>query len=335
MLRRFSVSLLIRLCAFAISTTLFLLTINATILNKDVIKSWLRETNTYAKLADLSIQNELAKLPENNFITPDVTKAAFTKTFTPDYVQQQVDKVIDSIYNWLEGKGSEISFSLPLNEKRDEFAAELSKLIEPQVAALPICTSLLVNPQIAQCRPSLVNSFTASQTIVAQGLSQTNALKEPITENEVLNTTAAQESDPIFQNLPAFTQVVRWLLIILPLTVLVSIATLFVITSERLLTFKQLSKRVFIDALIFAIITAVIAFFSPQALSMLIGGAAISDAILPFAQKAIISITTFGLLLEGIATVASGSLWFWLSMLIYKKQQQREQSTEDSSLHKN
>ncbi len=74
-------------------------------------------------------------------LTNQIVKKAAEKTITPQYLQTNTEKVLDSVYAWLDGKTTLPDFSIDVASLKTNFAAEAAKAASAQAASLPVCTS--------------------------------------------------------------------------------------------------------------------------------------------------------------------------------------------------
>jgi len=105
----------------------------------------------------------------------DSLYAIIEKTFTPQYLDNQTQPIIDNSLNWLEGKTSTLDFKIDLKpiksailgEKKDEFIQVISQ-------SVPVCTSGQQPSQngVAICRPANISIDTFNQTYIAPALTQ-------------------------------------------------------------------------------------------------------------------------------------------------------------------
>src|SRR4051794_37340792 len=97
-------------CTLAVSGFVLLLTMQTTVLNRQEVKTWVQHSGAYSHVIDTSVTSDPAIQQQLSTVSNAVSQhdlvAALSKTFPPSYIQQQSEKVIDSTYNWLDGKQS-------------------------------------------------------------------------------------------------------------------------------------------------------------------------------------------------------------------------------------
>jgi len=249
-LRIFSLWLLRLLCITAVSGTVYLATISTTLLDRHDVKEWLGASGLYDDGALISAlfaaQPETTPqtgivTTEQDIITTDATKHALARAFPASFLRQSFNSVIDTSYDWMEGKRSDFSFTVPVQSKRQAFIEELIKEVEPRVATLPLCT---VNARTL-CRPNMsVADFT--RQLITDSLAASDFLQTPITEATFSTATSSTEVASLSQ-LPHLRQTVSWLLWILPAIFILGVLGAWLLTERghKLALGTKLSRGIF------------------------------------------------------------------------------------------
>lgn len=112
-------------------------------------------------------------------------RQAAEQTFDPQFIKQQTESFIDSMYAWLEGETPLPDFQLDLSAKKADFAANLAKAAQDKLAALPICPagtppSFDVDPFTATCRPVGLDPAAEAAAIEQNILSGSGFLDHPV-----------------------------------------------------------------------------------------------------------------------------------------------------------
>jgi hypothetical protein len=74
-------------------------------------------------------------------LTDPAIKKAAQESFSPQVVQNSSEKVIDGIYNWLDGKTAQPDFNVDLTNVKTTFAEKIGQAATDRAAALPKCTA--------------------------------------------------------------------------------------------------------------------------------------------------------------------------------------------------
>lgn len=164
----------------------FIWTTRQTLLDRTVILGWLKEGKVYDNIADT-----LANIAEDSLKNKDETQqngdapadgggnmpdtATLVKAakvaFPPNILQQNVEAVINSMYNWLEGKTDTIVLNLDFSAQKKVFIDALGNEAITRAASLPTCTTQLTtdfDPLSSDCIPSGVNVAAQAEKIKSE-----------------------------------------------------------------------------------------------------------------------------------------------------------------------
>lgn len=335
-LRTLTIGLLSFVCVLALSGFVYLLTLNTTIMDRTVVKNWLSDSGVYdGKLIDAFVQTtnssseQAAGLESQGQLTvpPETIKAALNGTFTPDFMQTQAEATIDSTYDWIDGKQPTFAFSIPVNQKQDTLIQQLAKAVEPQVAALPVCTAALATAGTA-CRPASLTTAEMATQLATTNVQNSDLFNQPLT-NESLPRTAPlsanqqTESSPLTQ-LPAVRSTINALLFILPIVIIASIAIVIAITpaANRLRAALRLSRRIFFSLVITFIGALAVHWIAKNndlglASMFAAQSSALGGIIDPLLQTVIGSISSQLAIFSGI--VCGVSLASWIGFTVWQK----------------
>jgi hypothetical protein len=248
-------------CVTALVGIVYVATLTTTLLDRHDVKQWLSASKLYnnntliTSLASEQSTTDSSSFSglsaEQNLITDEVMKNALGRTFPPSFLKQSFESVIDTSYDWIEGKRPTFTFSVPVDAKRDVFIAELVKEIEPQVAAFPLCQPY---SQVL-CRPNTsVPDF--SRQIVTSSIDQSDFLQAPLTEATFSPTTSSQEISSL-SGLPQLRSGITILLWVFVISFVVTLAGLLVFTrrESRVAMLIKVSRGAF-SSMLLAVIFA-------------------------------------------------------------------------------
>ncbi len=240
------------LCVIAVSGTVYLVTISSTLLDRHDVKEWLGASGIYKDgvlISALFTQQPTTQAAptttvttSQDIITQDAIKKALVRTFPAPYLKQQFNTVVDTSYDWMEGKRTKFSFLVPIDTKRQTFINELVKEVEPTVAALPPCAPF----SQALCRPTTMTVPDFTRQLVTDSLASSDFLQTPITQTSFSSATSSSELS-MLSELPMLRQVVSLLLWILPVLFVVTLvgALLLAEAPNRFALCTKLSRTVF------------------------------------------------------------------------------------------
>ncbi len=269
--RGFSSLLFATLCTTAISLTVSFYTLNATLLNQSEVKRWIKESGIYIDIIPTILKNapqEAQAQPTQSLLTQEVIARVFSESMPPEFVQSQVEQVIDGTYAWLEGREGSVKFRLPLDQKKDTVIANLKKAILPKIQALPPCVTLsdLTRTQSEfTCRPQNLTADEFAETISSQAVSNIGLFERPLTESAFTIKAPDPSADPVgaqAKHLPMYRQWFGLALIITPLVALAGALGVFLVSTDKLRSYVRLSRQIFIGSLLTTALAALIIYTS-------------------------------------------------------------------------
>lgn len=322
--RSFSLWFLRLVCLTALSGMVYTAMLSTTILDRTDIKQWLNASGLYANNTLVSslftpqpAASQIGDIPtvEQSFISSDAITNAAARTFTAPYLKASFEQVIDQSYNWIEGQGTEFSFSVPVQTKRDVFIGELIKEVEPRIAALPVCTS----QSFTMCRPDVPVADFARQ-VVTDSISQSDFLQTPITEASFSAATSSQEIETLSQ-LPRLRSVISVLLWVFPVVFILSLGVIWLVTphGNKLQAFIKISRGVF-SSMLLACVLSVAAIVIERTNgfpleSVLPPAGELSPIIAAFITQLILGMAWGLLLFAGITLLLSIISWIILAQI--------------------
>jgi len=182
----------ITLCLWGIFLTGFIVVssfyflLNFSILNQAKMKQALAANNFYQSLRDEQI---IPALIAKTSITPteagvlprkDIT-AALKQVFPAARVETMSNSVIDVIYQWLDKKRPDMSFTIDLSQEKQQLINVLSTTIDQNAEKLPDCESgqdVADDPTLLTCLPPFVQASdvaTAAKEEMKRVIDQTEA----------------------------------------------------------------------------------------------------------------------------------------------------------------
>ncbi len=147
-------------------------TLNHSVADKEVVKSYLSGSQTYKVAIDSAIKNfdinkqlnkdsssnnqqnndpnkDLSNNQNNgsnqqnqdgNNIDPEAVKTAITASLTPQTLQKVAESVIDGFYNWLNGQDKKVEFSVDLSVTKATFVDAIVSYARNKVSTLADCS---------------------------------------------------------------------------------------------------------------------------------------------------------------------------------------------------
>lgn len=252
-LRALLASLLSLACTLAVSGFVTLQTVNATLLDRAEVKSWLADSGVYNNLLDTVLASDSTVKGQieatGTSISPETVKLALVQTFDPTFVRQSSEKVLDGTYNWLDSKASTIQFEINTTQHKETFVQKLSALLEPQLAAMPRCASLAqFNASNPTCLPPGTSAQQAASAMAIDASNRVSFFNQPINTQNVSDVTkiqsqSAQTPANPSQRLPELIQTMRMWLFWLPLIAIVSGVLMVLLSRLHFKAAKHLAGR--------------------------------------------------------------------------------------------
>src|SRR6266702_2646173 len=327
LLRALLASLLSLACTVAVSGFVILATLQTTILNPQAAKNWLQNSGVYGQAIDTAVnsnptvQQQLSTV--GSFISQDELKAALNKTFSPSYVKQQAEKVIDSAYDWADGKQANVAFSVDTTQQKDTFVSNMASILRPKLAALPQCTSLAeFDASNPMCLPLGTPAGDLAQSLATDAGNGLSILRQPITNdtfaqassenNQSTNDTSLPSSAGTdIRQLPTFVAKLREWLFWLPFIALAAGGLSVLLSRKHLKAARHLAARLTIGLGFTLAAGLLLSIFGKSAkLSDLVGSNAIvSNFVEPIAHQALPAIGSRMAWVSGITGVVTLILW--------------------------
>lgn len=271
---------LVGLFAGLLSTTLFVLAItqvgSATIRNKEAVKGWFTSSRFYDRVFDVALEQINSKKDENkgntsngdggfgSIPTDDADIQATAKqAFNAAFLQKNVEGVVDSIYNWLDGKTNDLSFKIDLTESKQTLANGFGSYVSKRAATLPVCQAGALQGDFdgftSPCRPRALSASQAGSEFT-QKLMTGDFLKDPIISSDSIKLKSKdgvevplgrQEQATMFRSAYQRTE---QLPIALAVAALLLIAGIVFLSATRLGGVRKIGVILTINGVLFAIV---------------------------------------------------------------------------------
>ena len=246
------------LVTLLISLWLAAATLQMTILNRTMVEGWLQNSGLYQNLISAIPLEVPGAASGQSFVTAADIKQALADTFKPSFLQTQTESILNSTYDWMEGKTPAITFSIPVNQKKAEFIANMAKVIKTKVAALPPCASAIA-PSTNQptCLPKGVSAadFADQLSHLTDGQGQ-DLLSKPITQKDLGNVQS-----PLAGWITAIVPQVGWTVIVMPILALLAAAGFVLLNDDMLKGLATIGRRIFFHGLVVAVIGGLLWYF--------------------------------------------------------------------------
>lgn len=174
-------------------------------------------------------------------LTDEIVRAAAIKTFSPDFVKQNTEAVLDSIYYWLDGNTPLPDFQIDLSAIKAKFAANVGDAVEARLTALPACTSSSAStlttkdPLQATCLPAGMDPAAEAATVKQNILNGTGFIDRPVITADTLKGSGDTQSlfTNQFKDVPQAYQKIKATPIILSILTLLLMAAIVLLSSTK------------------------------------------------------------------------------------------------------
>jgi hypothetical protein len=174
---------------------------------------------------------------EVSLTDPSIKKAA-EDSFNPQVIQGSTEKVIDGVYDWLDGKTTQPDFNVDLSKVKTTFAQKVGQAAQTKAATLPACTTppTTADPFAATCLPPGVTPAQVGEQAKNDVLSGQGFLEHPnITASSVKSSGNNQSvfDDKLKDTPKQYQRFKKTPLILAVLTVLAILAIIFLSVTRR------------------------------------------------------------------------------------------------------
>lgn len=310
------------LATIALSVAISLLAVHNTAMRESNVKQWLVAGEVYTNnplsvFIKPSIDLPPGIIAQFNLQASDLT-GAIDAAFPPQFLQQHTEHSVDALYAWLRGETDNLAVSVPVPERRDIFVAELTKILQPRVAALPVCTPGMQSTVLCRSANDSVESLSAR--LASSAATNSTLFEQPLELSLNTTTSPATSAAPTLpvSNLPGTFQAVRPMIIgSFIIFLLCVVITYFCCTKPlRPVALTRLARRLTFSLGFSAFTIYFVAYLLGNGTLNLPGTAA---PFVPFLRIALADIlSTYGLYTLIAAAIAAAA---WAGLGYWQKQQ--------------
>lgn len=162
---------------------------------------------TTEEIIDTTIQEKGTEL-NGIAIEKERYEEALQAVITPQFIQSQAEIVVEATYDWLEGTTDKPSFTLNIDNQREELINELSMLAVEELEALPTCNSfeqLQINANLDNptCIPPNFNPQQTRETFAQELRSSPDFFGETqVNSEELFDSTSDSQTQINWQEGP-------------------------------------------------------------------------------------------------------------------------------------
>lgn len=133
-------------------------------------------------------------------LTDPAIKQAAENTFTPQFLQTNTEKFLDSIFVWLDGKTPVPDFKIDLSSLKSTFAVEAGKAAQQRAATLAVCPTGLSGGSdnfdafSATCLPKELTPAQVATQVQNDINSGEGFIKDPVLSADTLKSQGSNQS---------------------------------------------------------------------------------------------------------------------------------------------
>jgi hypothetical protein len=174
-------------------------------------------------------------------LTDPAVKQAAENTFTPQFLQQNSEKILDSVFVWLDGKTTVPDFQIDLLSLKSTFAVEAAKAAQSRAATLPACPAGVsgggdsFDAFSATCLPKGLTPATVAAQVQNDITSGQGFIKDPVITADTVKSSGSSQSvfTDQLKNVPKAYQKVKKTPIILGILSLLAAVGIVFLSSSR------------------------------------------------------------------------------------------------------
>lgn len=271
-LRKFGFGLSALIFGSAVGGLITLATLNHTLLQPPVVKQWLSDGKIYNNFIEQALKANEPQLQEslqgNVLINPQSITQAMQAAFTPKYLQNKTEYVIDQGYKWLNQETPVFTFEVKPGEQQAVFEQNLSAHIAQKLSVMKVCPAnrqqTLDDATSGRCMPHGITVAELSNTMARQTANGIDVFKQNFKVPGDKPAPIGQEPSPYIQYIPHGVWWVNLLLIILwPIMLLGGLGILLLARTKRV-GLRTLGWRLVLSSVFLTIAGALLTIYAPQ-----------------------------------------------------------------------
>jgi hypothetical protein len=172
---------------------------------------------------------------------PDIQNI-INEAFPSSELETHANTIIDAVYDWLEQKQPNLSFSVDLTASKQRLSEGLAEYAVNRLMSLPICTQTVVeiDPFSAECQPRFINYDIERTALIQQLQEEQGFLENPIITQETILGDSEESFEDKYENLPVFYSLAK----ISPIYVILLLSSLALIVIFASSTRKRGYKKI-------------------------------------------------------------------------------------------
>lgn len=287
------------------------------VINADSLKQTLKEENIYSSivpsvLTSTSKQQAPGELPLGEPWVRDIADKAFPAA---DF-EQKSGVLIDSTFNWLDGKTANPEYTIDFNPNKEQLKVEIGNYLENRLASLPACSLSNLpktnDPFTIECLPPGVAPATVA-TLFEQQLAQDKFFSGQAVltsgDTKVNPNGTVQINNPLqpLENTRSWYQHKDLLMWLLPSLIVILSALGIFLASNRRLALRRLARSFLLSAVSLFIFGIVVGFVAKNILANTVASADVitRDLLAPVLSSLAVQTQQVYFIFAGVSVVVA------------------------------
>lgn len=230
------------------------------------IKTWLKDSGVYESIAEEVSKNATIQQTSDGSVVQITSKdivSVAQEAFPSSTLQRAGESVIDGFYSWFKGDTTGPEFRIDLTQEKALFANLMAKKLESKINELPECSDTGVikvqafDPFTADCKPKGVDLTKVLANFEDEIAKSTDLLSQTVfTGGDIKIDNSSSVPERIGSALPwvpkAYTGLLWAPFVIVGLTVIVAIVSIFGASSKRKGVKRTASNLLFVGIVLVA-----------------------------------------------------------------------------------
>lgn len=212
------------------------------------LKQALKQSGLYGSIVQNTVDDKQQEIATTLPLDRPEIKTALQQAFPPQLIEANATRVIESTYDWMQGRTSTLTLRVDLSDARESFARSVRDYVVNRTAGLPICSLAelraigsinAINPFDATCRPAQITPAAAGELAYQEVITNQALGNTVFTTDSIRNangTTLSEQLKPVPQVYAAITTILYGT----GIGTVVCIATIVLIRRKQ---WRQTTKR--------------------------------------------------------------------------------------------
>jgi hypothetical protein len=202
------------------------------------LKAALSHSGIYGVFASESLRNNQSEAGNAIPVNQPEVRAVIQSAFPPAYLEAQTNRLIDTVYAWVQGKTTSLQFTTELAEPRAKLTEGLAAAADTRLAKLPACSgasaAVSADPWTVSCLPPNFDRAAAVQKVREQVTANNSFLKDTSVSASSIKDGSGRTLEDRLQPIPrAYRQLKLFLLAMVLYAAIMAVLILYCSPTRR------------------------------------------------------------------------------------------------------